>query len=309
MRFVSRTQWGARAPRSKSRIGSVYGVTVHWNGPGLGAGGHDTCAGEVRAIQKHHMDDEGWADIGYNALACRHGYVFEGRGLGVLGAHAGESSIGGNAHWYGLQAMVGTGDHTTRELYQALKDAIGWFRRGGAGGKVNGHRDHHPTECPGGELYRWAHSDLTIPDLEDDMPEYVSVGMTKPLDFPPAQWTTLNFDTEYSDSGHNHANAGGASVITGPATYALNCFVQITGLPPGTEGQIRLTRVATGDGGERQPGPIQEFTATSGSQYVLYAVSVDAVGANQKTRVELIHWGETAVKIESAQVKGLAWSI
>lgn len=143
---------------------------------------------------------------------------------------------------------------------------------------------------------------------EDDVPEYVSVGATKPQDFPSSTWTTLNFDTEYADSSHNHADAGGSSVITGPAKYSLTVFVKISGLPVGTEGQIRLTRVATKDGSDRQPGPIQEFTATSGDQYLTYAVPVDSIDDGRKTRIEAIQWGKAAAKFASAQCKGLVWS-
>lgn len=142
---------------------------------------------------------------------------------------------------------------------------------------------------------------------EDEMSEYVAVGMTKPLDFPAGTWTTLEFDTEYADNSHNHADAGGASVITGPAKYSLTCFVTISGLPVGAEGQIRLTRVSTKDGSDREPGPVQEFTATSGEQYLTYDIAVESIEDGRKTRIELIHWNSAAAKIVSAQFKGRVW--
>lgn len=174
MRFVARGEWGARSPANRSRIGDVRGVTIHWNGPGIGAHDHGECFSIMRGFQDYHMDSHGWSDIGYNAVACIHGYVFEGRGVGVRGAHTGASNIGGNSDWYGLQAMVGVGDALTPELINALSDGIAWFRRNGAGDRVNAHRDHHSTACPGGGLYRWAHggSVSTVPtesEEEEDM--------------------------------------------------------------------------------------------------------------------------------------------
>jgi len=266
--IVSRSEWGARAPRSTASIGSVYGVTVHWNGPGLGTYRHSACAGLVRAMQDHHMDTNGWADIGYNALACRHGSIFEGRGLHVLGAHAGASNIGGNTHWYGLQGMVGSGDPITPDLLRGLKEAIGWFRANGAGSRVNGHRDHHATECPGAYLYRWAHSDLSIPP-EGDVPEYVSVGASEPQPLKVGDWVSLTYDTEYADSEHQHANDGAySSVLTGSAKFSLAADVRIAGAPTGTEFQARLVETDPAKHYEiSKTYALQEFGATSGDTY------------------------------------------
>jgi hypothetical protein len=39
---------------------------------------HANCAGRIRAIQDFHMDGQGWLDIAYNHVFCRHGFVFAG---------------------------------------------------------------------------------------------------------------------------------------------------------------------------------------------------------------------------------------
>lgn len=167
MKFHPRSDWGARSPEHRSSIGDVLGCTVHWHGPGLGAYDHGDCPGLVRSMQDFHMDSNGWSDLGYSLVCCRHGHVYEGRGIGVRGAHAGTSDIGGNDRWYGVQAMIGQGDTITAELLAGLVDAIAYCRRGGAGGRINGHRDHHATDCPGDQLYAWAHGS---PMEDDDMP-------------------------------------------------------------------------------------------------------------------------------------------
>ncbi len=168
MRFVSRSEWGARAPRSRTDLDPpMHGVTLHWAGPSPHISGHSECDNVVRSFQNYHMDSHGWADIGYNALSCPHGYVFEGRGLWVEGAHAGASDIGGNSYWYGVCYLGGVGDPLTDEGKQAFVDAVQWFREeGGAGDRVNGHRDHHSTQCPGDDIYAWIQEGLEV----DDMP-------------------------------------------------------------------------------------------------------------------------------------------
>src|SRR5687767_4703415 len=109
MNFVSRAQWGARPPRSTSRIGAPYWVALHWEGPKMGwPWDHSQCAAKVRSIQKFHMDSRGWADIAYSALYCGHGYVFEGRGLGKRTAAQGTNS--GNDHYYALCYLGGEND-------------------------------------------------------------------------------------------------------------------------------------------------------------------------------------------------------
>ncbi|WP_245898696.1 peptidoglycan-binding protein [Nonomuraea indica] len=67
--IVSRRDWGARAPRGGyTRLDSTRGVKVHYTGgrvdPGI-VGDHDLCVSLVRSIQRHHMDGNGWMDIGY----------------------------------------------------------------------------------------------------------------------------------------------------------------------------------------------------------------------------------------------------
>jgi len=157
MKYVSRREWGAKYPQGSGSIpGPVHGVTIHWEGPHMGAWSHDQCAGKVRVIERFHAVTRGWAGIAYSALVCPHGYVFEGRGVHVRTAANGTSGIGGNDHWYAVCFLSGQGDPFTAEAQAGVIAAVQWLRaKGGAGHQVNGHRDHHPTECPGDVVYRW----------------------------------------------------------------------------------------------------------------------------------------------------------
>ena len=54
---------------------------------------------------------------------------------------------------YGCYFDEGGGQ--TDEAKAAYVEAVRWLRRNGAGRKVNGHRDHKSTDCPGDVIYAW----------------------------------------------------------------------------------------------------------------------------------------------------------
>ncbi|MGK5497796.1 peptidoglycan-binding domain-containing protein [Streptomyces sp. URMC 125] len=178
--FVPRSEWGARAPRNRSAdiTPGNGGTTVHHVGGSRTAqSDHGSCAGQVRGIQNHHMDGNGWADIAYTYLVCVHGYVFEGRGPGVRTAANGTDT--GNRDWYAVCALTGGSpsdyDPVTDRLLDALRWSIGTLRDvGGAGRGINRHADHLPTSCPGG------------------LSPYVLDGSLEPAAGPPA-WPGVYF--------------------------------------------------------------------------------------------------------------------
>src|SRR5690606_25721991 len=129
---------------------------------------HSKCAQRVRNIESYHVNHNGWAGIAYTALVCEHGYVFEGRGLGHRTAANGTNS--GNQNWYAVCALIGDKDPLGADLLRGLRDAIEWCRDGGAARRVNGHRDHLATSCPGDRLYAWVRAGMPADIEEDDMP-------------------------------------------------------------------------------------------------------------------------------------------
>lgn len=48
----------------------------------------------MRAMQRDHQQQNGWADIGYNYVIDRRGRVWEGRGFGIVGAHTFRQNTG-----------------------------------------------------------------------------------------------------------------------------------------------------------------------------------------------------------------------
>lgn len=157
--LVTRAAWGARSPRdSYSPLTSTRGVKVHYTGGRIDPrmqDDHSRCVAAVQAIQKHHMDGNGWIDIGYSALACWHRKVFVGRGPRRVPAANGS---GLNSAHYAVCGLVGNSGlvEPNDAMLHAILDAIEWLRaEGGAGREIKGHRDGYSTDCPGGPLYAW----------------------------------------------------------------------------------------------------------------------------------------------------------
>jgi hypothetical protein len=177
MKFVSRSEWGARSPNGRTPAPDmIHGVGVHWLGPGSSRSDHSQCARQMREIQAFHMGPErGWADFAYNAAACRHGYVFEGRGPEIRNAANGGGTRNGmdaNAAWASVLYLEGTdGPGLTAEGQDAINDAAEWL--GVAGAEWLGHRDFLSTECPGDRIYGWVHSGHPRGNAPNPLPDPV----------------------------------------------------------------------------------------------------------------------------------------
>jgi len=157
--LVTRTAWGARAPKgSYSPLSSTRGVKVHYTGGRIDPrmlDDHARCIAAVQAIQRMHMESNGWIDLGYSALACWHRKVFVGRGPRHVPAANGSGLNSGHYAVCGLVGNSGLVEPNDAMLHGIL-DAIEWLRaEGGAGREIKGHRDGYATDCPGGPLYAW----------------------------------------------------------------------------------------------------------------------------------------------------------
>lgn len=298
MNIISRKEWGARAPRSRSTVnwGARTEFIVHYSeGP---------TTQSVRSIQNFHMDTRGWSDIGYNFLVDVQGRIYEGRGWLTVGAHAPDH----NASGIGVCMIGRDGDATpaAKASIRAVYDEA--CRRAGRNLAKLGHRDVYATSCPGDQLYAWVRAGMPAEqDQEDEMPDYVSVGMTEPQDLPPGKWVTVNWGKEYADSSHHHWNQGGPSVIIGSARYALTANVRVEGLPPGTELQARLIEHPEEQGGKVENGPTAEYLASNGATFLHYNVAADTVRKGYRVRFQVIQYGQAAGRITSGSVKALAW--
>lgn len=161
MEFVSRAQWGARPPRGRDAApGMTLGVGVHWLGDTGHPTSHDDCAGTMQWVQNLHMDDRGWVDFAYNAGACPHGVVYEGRGPRIRNAANGgvfRNGVDSNAGWASVLYLGSkAGPPLSRFGMDAINDAAEWL--GVAAGEWLGHKDFLGTDCPGSVIYSWTHN-------------------------------------------------------------------------------------------------------------------------------------------------------
>lgn len=131
------------------------GSTIHYVGGAVGlpsSVAHSRCQAKVREIHNWHVRGNGWAFFAYSVAVCQHGIVMEGRGVRRRTAANGTNA--GNQSWYAVLALVGGSEQPSAAMVQGIKDAVAYLRSsGGAASRVNGHRDHLSTSCPGSPLY------------------------------------------------------------------------------------------------------------------------------------------------------------
>lgn len=173
MKFVSRSAWGAQSSKySLVYIANTRGVKVHYEGTFVPKAlakpeSHSVCYKRMRRLQASHLNHptEGYSDIAYNFVVCPHGHVFEGRGVHRKTGANGNQAL--NKRDYSVCAMLGASGLVipTDVQLQGIVDAIHHLQDDGdAGNWVGGHRDGHPTKCPGDPLYNWVKAGAKAPD-------------------------------------------------------------------------------------------------------------------------------------------------
>jgi hypothetical protein len=161
-KYVSRSGWGAAPPAGKPTIllaSRVDTVVFHYTAAAADEqADHANCAKRVKGVQTFHQNTRGWNDIAYNYLVCKHGYIFEGRGVENKSAATGADNSHTLAVCFLGDDTVGR-DDVTAAGRQALVNITRWIRqRRPAATKNAGHRDFMSTSCPGNELYDYIHS-------------------------------------------------------------------------------------------------------------------------------------------------------
>ncbi|HYZ19843.1 MAG TPA: N-acetylmuramoyl-L-alanine amidase [Gaiellaceae bacterium] len=157
MKLVGRQAWGAVPPRGRDPLlpEAARGVAVHYSGMDADEeADHARCAGRVRAIQRYHMESNGWLDIAYSQLVCLHGYVFVGRGFGIRTAANGTTAA--NDGYFAI-CFLGNDTEGRADVTRAARRALGelireYQRRYPRAVRVRPHSAFVATECPGREL-------------------------------------------------------------------------------------------------------------------------------------------------------------
>lgn len=172
--ILRRAAWGARPPKYAYSYTQAGHIGVHHTASvdDFTASTRAECAARLRAIQAFHMDTNGWNDIGYAWVVCRHGDVFQGReddddATDVQGAHDGfnRGSTGLSLLGYFHPPYD---QHPTEEQLSALVDLIAWISGlrgidpagrsfyeafGADVDNVYGHREVKDTSCPGDHVF------------------------------------------------------------------------------------------------------------------------------------------------------------
>ncbi|XP_028320875.1 peptidoglycan recognition protein 5 [Gouania willdenowi] len=151
--IVSREQWGAAEPRGKTAFrGRVQRVIIHHTAL-ESCTCLTQCMQELVSIQRYHMNQRGFDDIGYNFLVSVDGRLFEGRGWKTVGAHSKHH----NADSVGIAVMGNFNDlQPTQQTLESIKQLLQLGVSRGfleAEFTLCGHRDVGDTQCPGEHLY------------------------------------------------------------------------------------------------------------------------------------------------------------
>lgn len=149
--IIERTVWGNRAP-DYSRMAADWNYTdiaVHHIG--------DALSRTPQAVEEKHMGSNGWDDVGYHYLIHPNGTFYEGRRLGLKGAHI----AGANTGKIGI-LMIGDFDHQwwdrddtlTQSHLSNLRALIRTLRSYFCIDTLGGHSEFpgQGDGCPGSEL-------------------------------------------------------------------------------------------------------------------------------------------------------------
>ncbi|XP_016329903.1 peptidoglycan-recognition protein SC2-like isoform X1 [Sinocyclocheilus anshuiensis] len=160
---VSRRGWNAVEARDRTEMKNpAQTVIVHHTALRYCAHPPDSVS-QLAHIQHMHMQERGFDDIGYNFLISGDGMVYEGRGWGVVGAHAKEH----NFNSVGIAFMGNFNDELPSSA--SLSALLRLLHIGVLHGHVQpnfvlvGHRDVAKTECPGKNVY------ALLPKLRDQL--------------------------------------------------------------------------------------------------------------------------------------------
>lgn len=124
-----------------------------------------------QAVQRHHMDHNGWADVGQQLTISRGGFLMEGRNGSLAAIRAGQHLLGAHVrdHNSVTVGIENEGNYDAEEpnqwLYKSLVETCAWLctTYGLGSDAIVGHRDLISTNCPGERFYE------LLPQLRDDV--------------------------------------------------------------------------------------------------------------------------------------------
>lgn len=191
-----RSDWGALPKKSNPGGFTALNATVcHYTAANPGYAveeweSHNDCRSQVQSIQRQHQSIDDQSDIEYNALACNHGTLFEGRELGIKGGANGTADS--NKTMPSICCLLGVDDQPSDKML----NAVAWFhmrieQHAGRILDMKKHMEIVSTSCPGvpmsnlvnAEFYRdLIDSGTTPPPIpgDDDMAQPDIVQINEP---------------------------------------------------------------------------------------------------------------------------------
>jgi hypothetical protein len=155
LQVLPRSAWSPRAPdRSHlETMGTPKRLTVHHSAMYFRDTKQAACAAQVWRIQKDHMENRAYGDIGYHFLIDPSGRIWEGREMRWQGAHVGDinnvQNIGVCVLGNFLRGREGQGP-TAAQVESLQRLVVNLMRRYRFGpDSIHCHSDFKATECPG----------------------------------------------------------------------------------------------------------------------------------------------------------------
>lgn len=153
--FLARAEWGAAEPNrgNVEPMGRPVRLTIHHSALYFRDTRPAASAAQIKMIQREHMQNRGYGDIGYHFLIDPAGRIWKGRDLRYQGAHA---SGANNVRNIGIcvlgNFMRGNGGQgPTKEQVATLRTLMDALMRdyGFGADAIYCHSDFKATECPG----------------------------------------------------------------------------------------------------------------------------------------------------------------
>ncbi|MFE6282174.1 N-acetylmuramoyl-L-alanine amidase [Streptomyces sp. NPDC057877] len=138
---------------------------------------------------------------------------------------------------------------------------------------------------------------------EDDMPEYVNLGLAEAYTLRPGSWDSIEYTREWTDETGDHAT-NGSVWARGPARFTGSVSLAIQGLPAGAVVQARMSEYA-GDQ-HVQDHPIHEIIGTSGGTFAVVPLTKH-LASRRGMRVRLLNLADVPVTITSSVLTVMVW--
>lgn len=140
---------------------------------------------------------------------------------------------------------------------------------------------------------------------DDDMPDYVSLTRPEPFQLEPGHEDAVEFTREYADARGDHAK-NGSQFIHGPAYYQGTAYLELTGVDPGAEIQVRLSEVDRDDHDYVGNGGRGEYLGTAGTTFIAFPFT-DTTPRGEGVRLRLKHFSSKPVTVKHVTLKAFVW--